>query len=70
VFAFIAPFEGSLGGEHLNQPIVGGTAVPPGDGYYLVASDGGVFALGKGAVFQGSAGALTLNQPIVGMALG
>ena len=38
-----------------------------GKGYWLVASDGGVFAYGD-AGFYGSTGALTLNKPIVGMA--
>ena len=36
-------------------------------GYWLVASDGGVFDYGD-AVFHGSAGSLRLNKPIVGMA--
>ena len=36
-------------------------------GYWLVASDGGIFNFG-GAGFFGSAGALSLNKPIVGMA--
>ncbi len=36
-------------------------------GYFLVASDGGIFAFGD-AVFKGSTGAIRLNQPIVGMA--
>ncbi len=36
-------------------------------GYWLVASDGGVFSYGD-ATFHGSAGALVLNKPIVGMA--
>jgi hypothetical protein len=43
---------------------------PTGHGYYLVASDGGVFAFGPGATFQGSTGNIHLNQPIVGMSLG
>ncbi len=36
-------------------------------GYWLVASDGGLFGFGN-AGFFGSAGDLTLNKPIVGMA--
>jgi hypothetical protein len=42
------------------------SATPSGSGYWLVASDGGVFAYGD-AGFYGSAGATPLNQPIVGM---
>ncbi|HKN90786.1 MAG TPA: hypothetical protein VJ622_10930, partial [Acidimicrobiia bacterium] len=38
-----------------------------GPGYWLVASDGGIFSFG-GARFLGSTGAIHLNQPIVGMA--
>ncbi len=38
-----------------------------GHGYWLVASDGGIFAYGD-AGFYGSTGAMTLNKPIVGMA--
>jgi len=37
------------------------------DGYWLVASDGGIFNFGD-AAFHGSAGALRLDRPIVGMA--
>jgi hypothetical protein len=36
-------------------------------GYWLDASDGGVFAYGN-SPFEGSAGNLTLNKPVVGMA--
>ena len=36
-------------------------------GYWLVASDGGVFAYGR-AGFHGSTGAIRLNSPVVGMA--
>jgi hypothetical protein len=36
-------------------------------GYWLVATDGGIFAFGN-AGFHGSTGAMRLNQPIVGMA--
>jgi hypothetical protein len=64
VFAFgDAPFAGSTGGLTLNAPIVGGFR-SEGDGYYLVASDGGVFALA--APFLGSEGASALNAPVVG----
>jgi trimeric autotransporter adhesin len=38
-----------------------------GNGYWLVASDGGVFSFGD-AAFYGSEGATHLNKPIVGMA--
>ena len=51
----------------MNQPIVGIAATHSGDGYWLVASDGGIFAFGD-ATFYGSTGAVHLNQPIVGMA--
>ena len=50
-----------------NQPIVGMAATPSGRGYWLVASDGGMFSFGD-ARFFGSTGALRLNRPIVGMA--
>ena len=48
--------------------IAPGHAPVPNRGYYLVASDGGVFTFGS-AHFYGSTGAMTLNQPIVGMAV-
>ncbi|HEY5245332.1 MAG TPA: hypothetical protein VIJ60_06655, partial [Acidimicrobiales bacterium] len=41
--------------------------VGPGGGYWLVGSDGGIYAYGD-APFYGSTGGLTLNKPIVGMA--
>jgi hypothetical protein len=40
----------------------------PGQGYWMVASDGGIFNYGPAASFYGSAGSIHLNQPIVGMA--
>ena len=38
---------------------------PTGSGYWLVASDGGIFSFGD-AAFYGSTGSLRLNQPVVG----
>ncbi|MHB1777707.1 MAG: glycoside hydrolase family 5 protein, partial [Acidimicrobiales bacterium] len=43
------------GNIHLNQPIVGMASTPDGGGYWLVASDGGIFAFGD-AGFHGSMG--------------
>ena len=40
---------------------------PDGGGYWLVASDGGVFTFGD-AGFFGSTGSMHLNRPVVGMA--
>ena len=57
-----AGFYGSRGAMPLNQPIVGMAATPDGEGYWLVASDGGVFAFGD-AGFFGSKGAMPLNRP-------
>jgi hypothetical protein len=37
----------------LNKPIVGMAATPDGGGYWLVASDGGVFSIGD-AAYDGS----------------
>jgi hypothetical protein len=41
-------------------------ATPSGQGYWEVASDGGIFSFG-GAAFHGSMGGTPLNKPIVGM---
>ena len=80
VFSFgNAQFYGSLpqigytpagsGGPHqLKAPLVGITSTISGNGYWLVASDGGVFSFGD-AVFYGSTGAMHLNKPIVAMAV-
>ncbi len=50
-----------------NAPVVGMAATPDGAGYWMIGSDGGVFAYGD-ARFSGSAGSLALNAPVVGMA--
>ena len=67
VFSFCQPFLGSMGGQHLNAPMVGLADTPGGAGYWEVASDGGIFSFGN-AAFHGSTGGLHLNAPIVGMA--
>ena len=68
VFSFgDATFYGSMGGQHLNSPVVGMAATPDGVGYWLVAADGGIFAFGN-AQFYGSMGGHPLNAPIVSMA--
>ncbi len=51
----------------LNAPVVGMASTPTGNGYWLVASDGGIFSFGD-AHFFGSTGAMHLNAPVVGMA--
>ncbi|HLG93038.1 MAG TPA: CHAP domain-containing protein, partial [Acidimicrobiales bacterium] len=68
IFSFgDAGFHGSMGGHPLNAPIVGMAATPDGQGYWEVASDGGIFSFGD-ARFFGSMGGHPLNRPIVGMA--
>ena len=68
IFSFgDAKFHGSMGGTHLNQPMVGMSATSTGQGYWTVASDGGIFSFGD-AGFFGSMGGTHLNQPMVGMA--
>jgi peptidoglycan-N-acetylglucosamine deacetylase len=49
-----------------NVPFVG-AAPSDADGYWLVASDGGIFSFGD-ARFYGSMGGQPLNEPVVGMA--
>ncbi len=44
---------GSADGHHPTSPIVGMAATPLGDGYWLVAADGGVFPFGD-AAYHGS----------------
>jgi hypothetical protein len=46
--------------------VVGISFTPDGKGYWLVASDGGIFAYGD-AQFYGSTGSIALNKPIIGM---
>ncbi|MEM8903780.1 MAG: hypothetical protein AAGF02_08775, partial [Actinomycetota bacterium] len=51
----------------LNGAVVASAATPSGRGAYMVAADGGVFAIGD-AVFHGSMGGTPLNGPVVGVA--
>jgi ribosomal protein L24E len=46
---------------------VGIAATANGRGYWMVASDGGIFAFGN-ARFYGSTGTARINRPIVGIA--
>ena len=66
VYAFgAAPFYGSMGGVSLAKPVVGAALDPKTGGYWLVASDGGVFAFH--APFYGSMGGKYLAKPVVGI---
>jgi SpoIID/LytB domain protein len=67
VFSFDVPFYGSMGGQHLNRPVVGMEGTASRQGYWLVAGDGGIFTFGD-APFFGSTGSMRLNQPVVAMA--
>jgi peptidoglycan/xylan/chitin deacetylase (PgdA/CDA1 family) len=58
---------GSVAGQTLAAPVVGMAATPSGTGYWLVGTDGGIFAFGD-AGFYGSTGGQRLNRPVVGMA--
>jgi hypothetical protein len=65
IFAFDAPFKGSMGGTHLNKPVTG--MVPFGDGYLMVAEDGGLFDFSS-RPFAGSLGGRPPAHPIVSVA--
>ena len=61
-----------FGGSTVSQTFVltvlpAGSSSLPTSGYWLVASDGGVFAFGD-ATYAGSMASHPLNQPVVGMA--
>jgi hypothetical protein len=60
-------YLGDLSTVSLNKPIVGMAQTADGAGYWMVATDGGIFSYGD-AQFYGSTGGIDLNKPIVGMA--
>jgi uncharacterized protein YkwD len=60
-------YVGSFPGSASSRPIVGVAATRSGKGYWLAASDGGVFTFGD-AKFYGSTGGMQLGAPIVGIA--
>ena len=66
-YAGDAAYYGDASDVHLNNPIVGMAQTGDNGGYWLVASDGGIFNYGD-APFFGSTGGIVLNKPIVGMA--
>ena len=53
----------------LSQPIVGMAATPAGHGYWLVASDGGIFAFGDAGFYGSTGGDNNLGAPIEGLKL-
>jgi len=63
--AFIYFVDNGTGSPHLGLLIGRGVHTA---GYWLSASDGGIFTFGPGASFFGSTGSIKLNKPIVGMA--
>ena len=66
VFAFEAPFRGSMGGTKLNKPVTG--MVPFGNGYLMVGEDGGIFNFSD-RPFLGSLGDRPPARPIVSVAV-
>ena len=52
IFSFCQSFLGSMGGQHLNAPMVGMAETPGAAGYWEVASDGGIFSYGDAALLR------------------
>jgi hypothetical protein len=59
--------NGWIGPQGFDSGPLRSAAVPIAQGYWTVATDGGVFTFGQKR-FYGSTGSTTLNRPIVGMA--
>lgn len=68
IFAFNAPFYGSMGSVQLNRPIIGIVPSPTGHGYLMVGTDGGIFAFGD-VPFHGSLGSTPPFSPITSVAV-
>ena len=57
-----------MGGQRLNAPVTGIAGTPNGEGYWLVASDGGIFNYGNAGYFGSVPGQGIVGQPpIVGI---
>jgi ribosomal protein L24E len=65
IFAFDAPFKGSMGDVHLAKPVTG--MVRYGDGYLMVGEDGGIFDFSS-VPFAGSLGDHPPPRPITSVA--
>ncbi len=65
--AFGAALDAGAPDDAVVTRVVGIEATPTGNGYWMVADDGGVFSFGD-ATFLGSTGGLDLNRPIVDLA--
>jgi hypothetical protein len=64
IFAFDAPFYGSLPALHINTQVVTMAATTTGKGYWVLGADGGVFSFGD-ATFHGSMVGTRLAAPII-----
>jgi hypothetical protein len=54
IFAYDgAPFNGSLGGTVLNNPIIAAAYTPSGNGYWLMDNQGAIFSFGDAAYHGG-----------------
>jgi hypothetical protein len=67
IAAAVVVGAGAVGGPALTPARADTSSPPATPGYWLVASDGGIFSFGS-ARFLGSTGNIHLNQPITGMA--
>jgi hypothetical protein len=67
LFAFGAARDDGAPPQPLHRPVVGIEATASGNGYWVVAADGGIFAFGD-APFLGSTGGTALREGVVDMA--